>query len=497
MWLAELTKAGARSYPHRVALRDRQRSVTFRQLDERSAALAAALRSHGVTPGARVAVVSPNSVEVLETYCALARLGAVFVPLNPNGHPESTLALAKSARAVMIMGESGTLERLGAASAGLPVLAMDGSAFAKATSGPAPEGLPDVEPSQLAAIFHTSATTGTPKAVGISHRHLCLAALGLLARTPVSDGSVVVVCNPLYHGSMFLSLALLSQGATLVLLNSFTPQSCLAAVQRERATHLWLVPDMLRFLLQARGLGTSNTSTLREVVYAGAPMSVDTLRLAQDRLSCGFRQVYGMTEALLITCLTPEEHDFSAGQLSARTLSVGRPVPGLAVEVRDESDRPLPPFVAGQLCVRGDAVMEGYLGSSGENDEVMARNWLQTGDRAYIDDLGYVHLDGRLKDVIIRGGQKVVPLEVERVLELHPRVAEAAVVGMPDPDWSESPVAFVVARPGMRIDPDEILRFCVGRIEDFKRPVAAHVVSGLPRNATGKLLRRQLTGRTS
>jgi acyl-CoA synthetase (AMP-forming)/AMP-acid ligase II len=492
MWLVEAVTRSARERPDRVAVRDRDGSRTFRELDQRSASLAEALRDLGVVPGSRVAVVSANRTEVVETYVALARLGAAFVPLSPQAPASAARLVAGDTGVALWIGEEAPLRSARAGGGGVAAVSFESRWYTDAAAGPTLQHPPDVEMDALAAVFHTSATTGMPKGVPIDHRHLCTAALGLLAVTPVPDDAVLLACNPLYHGSMFLTLAFLSQGATVVLPGAFTPQSCLAALERERATHLWLVPEMLRFLLKARRLDRTDVSSLREVIYAAAPMPTELLRSARTRLGCDFRQVYGMTEALLIACLPPQDHDPSGSGPSDRALPVGRPAHGLAVEVRNDAGRRVPPEVTGQVCVRGDAVMTGYLGDPQATAEVKPDGWLLTGDRGRFDAHGYLHLEGRLKDLIIRGGQKIAPLEVERLLERHPAVSEAAVVGAPDPDWGQSPVAFVVPNQAGPLEPEDVLRFCVGRIEDYKRPLAVHVVATLPRNATGKLLRREL-----
>jgi acyl-CoA synthetase (AMP-forming)/AMP-acid ligase II len=195
---------------------------------------------------------------------------------------------------------------------------------------------------------------------------------------------------------------------------------------------------------------------------------------------------------LIIACLRPADHEFPGSDGDGRSGPVGRPVPGLAVEVRDENDKVLPNGGIGQVCVRGDGQMSGYLGDATATRQVMPDGWLRTGDLGRFDESGLLHLAGRLKDVIIRGGQKVSPLEVEAALEQHPQVGQAAVIGVPDPDWGEVPVAFVVPVPGEPMDPDDVLRFCVGRLAAYQRPVTLTVLSALPRGATGKLLRREL-----
>ena len=204
-----------------------------------------------------------------------------------------------------------------------------------------------------------------------------------------------------------------------------------------------------------------------------------------------------MTEALLVTTMVPEDHDFGLSGPAGRTRSVGRVMPGLSLQVRDPLGRALPQGAVGEICVRGDGVMRGYLDDPEATARVLPGGWLRTGDRGRLDAEGFVYLEGRLKDMINRGGQKIVPGEVERVLEAHPDVAEAGVVGVHDPDWGEAPVAFVVPRTTAGVDADDVLRFCAVHLEDYKRPTVVHIAAQLPRSFSGKLLRRELRVRQS
>ena len=267
MWLEQVVRTGARCWPDRVAVKDARTAVTFRELEQRALALAGALRDRGVGRGSRVAVLSPNRVEVLETLFALGLLGAAYVPITPHAVPASAHATATAAGVSLFMGEAAVLERVGAAG-----LAFEGEWYARATSGAPAEDLPDVAAEDFASIMSTSATTGTSKLVAIDHRHMAAASLSLLAVTPAAGDAVLLVCNPLYHASMFLTLTYLSQGAMLSLLRSFTPQSCEAAIRRDGVTHLWMVPQMLRFLLRARGLRDAPVTTVREVIHCATPM---------------------------------------------------------------------------------------------------------------------------------------------------------------------------------------------------------------------------------
>jgi len=467
--------------------------TTFRELERRTAALASGFAELGLTRGTRVAVLSPNRAEVIETYLALGRVGAAFAPLNPTGVAAEQLVLADHAEVSAFVGAAADLDRVGVRSSGRPVLAFEDSWFKITASTDPPGPVAPADAGDILAVLHTSATTGQAKGVMTDHRSLRSITLGFLAETELEDDIVFLNCDPLYHGALVMPLIYLAAGATIVLMPSFTPQGCLATLERTRATHLWLVPEMLRFLLHARGLATADISSLREILYSAAPMPPDVLAAAHERIGCRFRQIYGMTEAGgPIAQLRPENHDFSPAGMLGRTRSVGSVLPGVSLVVLDENGAQLPAHAMGEVYLAGDGLMRGYLNDADATRDVLAGGWLRTGDLGRLDEDGFVYLVGRSKDIIVRGGQKVFPAEVERVLIEHQDIAEAAVVGVPDPDWGEVPVAFVAPVAGAKLSADEVLRFCVSRLDNYKRPIGIHVTTALPKNPAGKVLRRQL-----
>lgn len=493
-WMGEILLRGRWQWPGRVAVIDGERSVTYAELERRTAALTGALRAAGAGAGDRVGVLSRGRLEVLETYYALGRMGAAFVPVNYAAPAAEVGPLLTSCGASLVIGEADLLERA-AGSLSCPTLAFEDERYCAGAAGD-PVELPEVESTDALAILHTSATTGASKGVVVDHRSLRSMALGyLVAARPEPDVVWLNGC-PLFHGALVQPVIMMAAGATIVLLPSFTPQGCLAELERTRATHLWLVPPMLRFLLQARALDTTDRSSLREIVYSAAPMPPELLAEAWRRLGCRFRQIYGMTEGGgPMATAAPEEHGLAPGAGPVEPVPVGRPIPGVLLTVRDDGGRELPVGEVGELCVRGDGVMCGYWQDPEATRTVFRDGWLRTGDLGRIDERGLVHLVGRDKDLINRGGQKVHPAEVERVLAAHPDVADVAVVGVPDPEWGEVPVAFVVVR-GEHEGVDELLMALAReRLAGHKRPARIERVSELPRTPAGKLLRRVLRER--
>ena len=353
--------------------------------------------------------------------------------------------------------------------------------------------LPDVHQDDLAAILHTSATTGKAKGVAVDHRSIKDVSLGWLAAVGQEQASSVLVnCCPLFHGSVVVSLAYMAAGTTVVLLPGFTPQGALRAIEDHGATHVWLVPQMLRYMLRAKALARTDLSSLREVMYGAAPMPPELYAEAARTLTgTGFRQVYGMTEVggPFVT-LAPDEHpdpedlpDF---------FPAGRPIPGMSVRVVDEDGRTVPTGTVGEVWVSGDGLMRGYWDDPHETAEVLKGNWARTGDLGWMDGAGRVTLVDRSKDVVIRGGQNVYPAEVERVLRQHPAVADAGVVGVPDEDWGEVPQAFVVLEEGGSAGEAELLRYLVGELAGYKRPTRVRFTDHIPRNPAGKMLKKKL-----
>lgn len=485
MWLTQLVDHNRQCRADRVAVVDDRGRTTWRDLARRVDNLAGAL-TRTVRAGDRVAVLATDRVEVLETYLALGRLGAVFVPLPHGLVPREVAEIAAHARLTAIVGERHLLDALG--TAGPPTrLAFEDAAYAAAVATPRTVPLPDVQGDDLAAILYTSATTGWAKGAVADHRALKDVALGWLAAAGPAEDAVLVSACPLWHGSVVLGLAYLAAGATLVLVPDPTPERVLGALRRERASHVWLVPEQLRGLLRT---GPLDLPDLREVLYGAAPMPVEVYAAAARALPAGFRQVYGVTEVggPFVT-LGPDRHPDPDGPLPD-VLPAGRVIPGMSVQVVDPDGVPLPAGGIGEVCARGDGVMRGYWNDPAATAAVTVDGWVRTGDLGQLDADGCLHLLGRTTDMIIRGGHNVYPAEIERVLRRHPGVLDAVVVGLPDGD-AEAPVAFVVPAAD-RPDPRALEAYLAGSLAEHKRPREVRFLDALPRTGIGKIRRREL-----
>ncbi|MGW7296988.1 class I adenylate-forming enzyme family protein [Streptomyces sp. NPDC054829] len=494
MWLTQLLERNRQCYPDRIALVDEQRSVTWTEFHDRTLELAHGFAELGIERGDRVAVLSKDRIEVLESYFALARLGALFVPLNHSLAEPEVAGIVERVGAVAVLGESDLLDRHPRLPEAVRIrVALDKPGFATLGSMAPERELPQVSDTDPIAVLHTSATTGQAKGVTVDSGSFRAIALGWLTLARPTDDLVLVNCCPLYHGSMVVSLTYMAVGATVVLMPGFTPQRALTAVERHRATHMWMVPQMLRFMLQAKAAGRTDFSTLREILYGAAPMPPEVYAEAVERLGCGFRQVYGMTEVggPFVT-LGPDEHP-APGDVTPR-IPCGRVVPGMSVRAVDRDGREVPRGEIGEIVVRGPGVMQGYWNDPEATREITLDGWTRTGDLGFVDDEGRISLVDRTKDVIIRAGQNVYPSEIERALLAHPAVHDTAVVGMPDEDYGEVPLAYVALEPGADVSAAELLTHAGRLLAPYKRPRRVEFIEQVPRNPAGKIIKKLLRG---
>jgi acyl-CoA synthetase (AMP-forming)/AMP-acid ligase II len=492
MWISHFVQRNAIIRPHAVALRDAERRLTWLELEARTDSLATALSARGVKRGDRILVLSGNRVEVVELCIAVTKAGAMFCPVNPGNAIPELEYIASNIRPVGIFGEQRILQALAGRLPGWTVVIGEQRYQAMAHAEPRELALPAL--SDGAVIFSTSATTGRPKAVVMAQRSIMACYLGMAAETGMSSRDVMLNPCPLFHGSMVIGLAVLAAGGQLVIERDFTPQRFLADAEAVRATRAFLTPSMLRFVLAAKAFDATDLSSLQEVMHGGGPIAEDVLQEAVARFPCRLRSVYGITEGGGPIALgTSEEPPLvPASHAQDAPLSAGRMMPGAHIAILCDAGNALSCGEVGEICVRGDGVMDGYW----ENDEAtrsaLTGGWLHTGDLGYLDAGGYVYLLDRKNDLIIRGGQNVYPAEIERVVRKLPGVQDVAAVGVPSRDWGEVPVVFVALAQDAAHRPLDLIAACSAELASYKRPVAVHVVLEIPRNAAGKILRRVL-----
>ena len=459
----------ARTTPDRVAIDYHGRLVTYRELDEGSDAWAAEFRERGLRRGDRVATLTGSTPEHVEIFFACAKEALVLLPLSWRLSPPELRYQLDDAEAALLLVEDVYAET---ASATGHVFERLGS---KAGVRPRDLSAEEVSDEDGLLLIYTSGTTGKPKGALLTHANCFWTNLSLELATGVSQDDVVLQVLPQFHVGGWNVLALLAwwHGATVVLEREFEPARALRLIEEKRITTMMGVPATYLFMAQQPGFADADLSSLERAVVGGAPMPEALLELYAAR-GAAIVQGYGLTEAAPnVLCLPPED--------AVRKLGcAGRPYPFVDVRLSPESE----------LQVRGPNVFPGYW----RNEEATAAaftadGWLRTGDIAERDDEGFYRIKGRLKEMFISGGENVYPAEIEAVLHEHPRVADAAVLGVPDERWGEVGVAFVVADG---IGEDELVEWCRGRLARFKVPKSFRFIGEIPRNGMGKVQKQEL-----
>jgi len=474
------------------------REHSYAALDEQSNRIANAMIAAGVVPGDRVAVLGKNSIAYADLVFATAKAGAIFVPLNWRLAPDEVAYIVSNSAPKLLFIEEG-LEDLA------QTVASDARILMFSDNGAPQFGLeltdssdPGVEFSldDTATLIYTSGTTGYPKGAMISNRnylhHCNLDDPKLESWLGMWPDDVFLQCMPLFHvGGLGALLRPLFNGATVVLHREFDVEQILDDIVRYKVTLFGMVPTALQMILDHPKSRDVDFSHIKRFGYGAAPIPLPLLQNAIDRIGCDFVQSYGLSESnSACVCLAPEDH---RDPDSPRLKAAGKPIFGAEVVIRDAEGNDLPPGEQGEICVRGSMVMQGYW----RNPEATAAaidadKWLKTGDAGYLDEDGYLYVCDRIKDMIISGGENVYPAEVESAVFAHEHVSEVAVVGLPDERWGERVQAVIVPPPGVTPDIEDIIAETRKRIAAYKAPRGVTVVSELPKNATGKILRRQI-----
>jgi acyl-CoA synthetase (AMP-forming)/AMP-acid ligase II len=499
---AELLTIPASAFPDQEILRWEGRGISYADLVGEVERVAGALRDLGAQPTDRVAILDTNTPSAVALLFACGLVEATFVPLNYRARSEEVAHLLTVAQPRVLF--VGARYRETAESA----VATAGIHGCQLVSLEAPwpgatRLRSDVTPADphLAALLFTSGTTSRPKAVMLDHQDLTSYVFNNFEMASGEDTGTVAVCAPFYHIAGITSvLSAVFSGRRLALMQQFDAAEWLHLVERERVTHAFLVPTMLKRVLDAPELSTTNLSSLRVLTYGAAPMPLQVIRRAIETLPAhvSFSNSFGQTESTAtVTLLGPEDHrlDGAPEEIEARIrrlASVGRPLPGIEVRILDESDKQLPVGQVGEIAIRSERLMRGYYGDEQATASTIRDGWLLTRDLGWLDDAGYLFLAGRRSDMIIRGGENIAPEEVEVVLASHPAVDEAAVFGIPDVEWGEVVATAIVLREGESVREENLIEYCRQRLSSFKKPDHVVFVRELPHNSMGKLLRREL-----
>jgi long-chain acyl-CoA synthetase len=494
--LPGLIRTQAAQHPEQVALSCGERTVTYAALDERSSRAARGMAAAGMSAGSRAVHIDKNSPEFFDLLFGAAKIGAVAVPVNWRLTPAEIAAVVGDARAeLVVLGPAFTALRAeteAACSARVLVAGEDYEAWLaeQDTSDPGYRG----EASDVVMQLYTSGTTGAAKGVEVSNANLgALQEVG--PRWDVDSSAVCLVATPLFHiGGSGWALVGLQCGGRDVLIPEIDPPALLDTMERERVTHGFLVPAILALLTSVPGAGERDYSALRSLTYGASPITTPVLRRALECFGVPLFQVYGLTETTgAITQLDPEDHD-PGGAREYLMRSGGKPYPWVEIITVDpDGEKRLGAGEIGEVWIRSSQVTPGYWHRPEETAATITpEGWLRTGDAGYLDEAGYLFLTDRIKDMIVTGAENVYPIEIENVLAGHPGVADVAVIGVPSTQWGEAVKAVVVRAPGAEAGEAELLDYARERLAGFKRPRSVDFTDALPRNPTGKVLKRAI-----
>jgi len=494
--IAKLLKDTAARVPERTAIILQDHSVTYEELDQKSDALAWGLQEQGLKPGQVCVLMLPNSLEWVMAYYALAKLGAVVLPVNFLFRADELKHIFSDSGARAFIGHGGHLAHAHAVLEQMPAIGL------RAAAGQAPEGyvplnelardqgefpLHPADGQDTWAIIYTSGTTGLPKGAMLTHHNLASNAMTISDMRSTDPEAISLGVLPLFHiyGQTSSLNASVYLGQTLRLWEHFDPDQTFAAIQELDKAILIAVPTIYNRLAEMAAARPPRRSGLRFAISGGASLPVEVLRRFEKAFDATIYEGYGLTECSPVCIENPHNQTTKPG-------SIGLPIPGFAASVVDEQDHEVARGEVGELIVQGPGVMKGYLNQPEATAQTLRNGWLHTGDLARQDQDGYIYIVDRKKEMIIRGGYNVYPREIEEVLYRHPAVLEAAVLGVPHDDLGEEIAAVVALRPGKEATPDQLREFVKQRVAPYKYPRIVRLVEELPKTQTGKVLKRAI-----
>jgi long-chain acyl-CoA synthetase len=507
--LADVPRVHGLERPDDVALVFANRVATYKDWDGRCNQVAHGLIAEGVKPQARIAFLDKNSDHYFELLFGAAKANAVMVGINWRlAAPEVSYIINDAQAEILFVGPdfyalaSRIAEDLTSVR---KIIAMDENFLNWApyemwvSQQPSDDPNISISAGDIAIQMYTSGTTGRPKGVQLSHGGFFANNDAIGGETPAdlefnewSQDDVSLVAMPAFHiGGTGWGIQGLAAGAKNVVIPEFGPQIVLDMIQRYKITKIFMVPAAMQLVLQDSAALETDYASIKYILYGASPIPLDLLREAIDVFQCGFVQLYGMTEATgSVTYLPADDHTPEGNE---RMRSAGKPFPGVEISIMNEKGEKLPTGSVGEICVKSAALMKGYWNLDDATKATITEDgWLRSGDAGYLDGDGYVYVHDRVKDMIVSGGENIYPAEVESALFGHPGVADVAVIGVPDEKWGEAVKAVVVAKPGKDLSEDEIRAFARERIAAYKTPKSVDFIDELPRNPSGKILKREL-----
>ncbi|MBI2829808.1 MAG: long-chain-fatty-acid--CoA ligase [Chloroflexi bacterium] len=510
---AEFLTISAAIVPERQAIIFEGKTTTFGEMNERTNRLANALAGLGVKKGDRVALLHVNTPACIEAYFAVSKLGAIYVPLNYRAKGDELEYMINFAEVHTLLVGDRYIELINPLRPQLSTVKNYISIDSKRAdmlnyeeliaSASADEVIPDIEEEDCTIIMFTAGTTGRPKGAMLAIKNFTTYILENVTPADPELDERNILTVPLYHiaGTQAMMAAIYG-GRTLVLERQFNAVEWMELVEKQKANRAMMVPTMLVQLMDHPEFSKHDLSSLKVITYGAAPMPITAIKKAIKLFpGVSFINAFGQTEtASTITMLSPEDHiipeNLSEAEMEKRLkrlTSIGKPVANVEMKVIDESGNEVGTGVIGEILARGPRVMAGYWKDAEKTAKAIDKDgWLHTNDIGYRDEAGYYYLAGRATDMIKRGGEQISPEEVELVLQEHPAIGEVAIIGVPDEEWGEVPIACVVLKESVACTADEITEFCRAKLASYKRPRSVVFCQELPRNPMGKILKRVL-----
>ena len=499
MILGRTLLRSALRYPDKVAVIFEGRSFTYRQLNIRVNRLASVFSSMGLRKGDKAAMLARNGNEYLEAYYALAKLGIWMVPINYRlKPPEIGMRLVHSDSKALLLGQEYVkifqeldaevkkrfVDRIFVLGDSSPPAMHSYEALLRSSSDEEPK-VP-TEPEDPLYIGYTAGTTGRSKGAIITNRAIITGFLYKTLDYGFSAEDITLNPGPFWHSAPrdFACLHLYLGGTTVVL-SEFRAEEFLSSVEKYRVTNGFLVPTMFQMILEFPGHGRFDTTSLKTLLSGGAPLPTRLKEECIQRFGPILHEFYAATETRIITNVFPEE-------MRRKIRSVGRPIRDVEVRILDGTGKELPPGEVGEIYVRGPSLFSGYYKNETKTRESYRDGWFTLGDMGKMDEEGYLYILDRKQDMVISGGENIYPSEIEEVIRAYPKVAEAAVIGVPHEKWGEVLKAFIVLKPGATASEEEILSYCASRLADYLKPKSIEFMTELPRSPVGKILKRVL-----
>jgi acyl-CoA synthetase (AMP-forming)/AMP-acid ligase II len=494
-----LLTRSARYFPEKTAFVIDDQSITYKELNRRVNKLANSLLSLGLKKGDRVGLLYHNSLGYLEGYLALYKAGLVWVRLNSRLHPDEINQMIVDSGTQALITAPQFIDMIEKMNPPVKWIIQKGGPKIDydqfLEKGSEDEPKVDVLPDDLADLWYTSGTTGTPKGIMITHRNILSCTMMLLTDTyDIGPDDKLLTVGALSHAGSVRVLPFIARGATNYLHPHFDAVKALKEIHQSKITDISTVPTILITLMDHPERPKYDLSSIKRITYGGSPMPVERIKDAVKLFGPVLIQSFGQAESIItITHLPRQEHITHGDPDRERRLgSAGREYAGVQVRVVDENDNVLGPNEVGEIVTSSDLVMKGYWNQPDKTAEALRGGWLHTGDIGYLDEGGYLFLIDRQHDKIITGGLNVFPREVEEILATHPAVAQVVVFGADDPVWGEAVTAAVILRDGTNATEEDLMKFAKENVAGYKKPKKIHVVREYPKNLFGKVVRRDL-----